>query len=62
LYLRDATGKKPHAYFNWSEGSPLGFVVRYLLTGEGDTAPVVHEILRRAEADPAARPAIHAAI
>jgi hypothetical protein len=62
LYLRDATGRKPHAYFNWSEGSPLGFVVRYLLTGEGDTAPVVHEILRRAEADPAARPAIHAAI
>ncbi|MES2462628.1 MAG: hypothetical protein V4671_18755, partial [Armatimonadota bacterium] len=56
LYLRDATKKKPHAYFNWSEGSPLGFVVRYLLTGEGDTAPVVHEILRRAEADPAKRP------
>jgi hypothetical protein len=62
LYLRDATKKKPHAYFNWSEGSPLGFVVRYLLTGEGDTAPVVHEILRRAESDPAQRPAIHAAI
>jgi hypothetical protein len=62
LYLRDSTGKKPHAYFNWSEGSPLGFVVRYLLTGEGDTAPVVHEILRRAESDPAKRPAIHAAI
>ncbi|MBC8102746.1 MAG: amino acid transporter [Cytophagales bacterium] len=62
LHLRDATKKKPHAYFNWSEGSPLGFVFRYLLTGEGDTAPVVHEILRRAEPNPAERPAIHAAI
>jgi hypothetical protein len=62
LHIRQRTGKLPHAYFNWSEGSPLGFMFRYLLLGEGDTAPVVHEILRRAETDPRRRPAIHAAI
>jgi hypothetical protein len=59
LHLRDLTGKRSHAYFNWSEGSPIVFMMRYLLFGEGDTAPVTREVLRRAEHDPELRPMIH---
>ena len=62
LHLRDETGKIPHAYFNWSEGNPLLYLIRYLLSGQGDVAPVTREILRQAERDPERRPAIHAGI
>lgn len=62
LYLRDHFDKCPHAYFNWSEGNPLQYLIRYVLSGEGDIAPVTREILRQAEPDPKKRPAIHAAM
>jgi hypothetical protein len=59
LALRNETGVRPHCYFEWSEGSPLTHLLRYLLLGQGDTPPVVREILRRSEPDPKRRPGIH---
>jgi hypothetical protein len=44
LHLRDTTGKIPHVYFGWSEGNPIAYLIRYILFGEGDTAPVTREI------------------
>ena len=46
-------------YFEWSEGHPIAVLLRYLLFGEGDTAPVTREVLREVEHDPAQHPAIH---
>ncbi len=59
LQIRDRTGKLPHAYFGWSEGNPVQYLLRFLLFGEGDTAVVTREVLRRAETDPQLRPGIH---
>ena len=61
LHLRDRTDKRPHAYFSWTEGSPFVFAVKYLLLGQGDVAPVTHEVLRKAEPNPELRPEIHVA-
>jgi hypothetical protein len=59
LYIRDETGKLPHAYFGWTEGNPMVYLMKFLAFGEGDTAPVTREVLRQAEPDPKRRPRIH---
>jgi hypothetical protein len=59
LYLRDQTGKLPHAYFGWVEGNPIQYLLRFILFGEGDIAVVTREVLRRAEKNPLRRPVIH---
>ena len=59
LEIRNRTGKIPHAYFGWVEGNPVQYLLRFLLFGEGDTAVVTREVLRRAEKISTRRPAIH---
>jgi hypothetical protein len=59
LVLRDRTGKVPHAYFTWTEGNPVSHLIRFLVFGDGEVAPVTREVLRRAEPDPERRPRVH---
>ncbi|MBN3909581.1 MAG: amino acid transporter [Nostoc sp. NMS1] len=59
LYIRDHTGKIPHAYFGWVEGNPIQYLLRFILFGEGDIAVVTREVLRRAEKNPQKRPGVH---
>jgi hypothetical protein len=62
LHLRDDWGKIPHAYFNWTEGNPLLYLIHYVLSGEDDAAPVTREVLRKPKPNAQRRPAIHAGI
>jgi hypothetical protein len=59
IHLEKRTGKIPHAYFGWTEGNPIGNLFRFLFLGQGDFAPLTHEVLRRAVPDPKHRPCVH---
>ena len=61
LHLRDLTGKRPHIYFDWTEGNPVAHLVRFLMFGSGEVAPVTREVLRAAEPDLRQRPFVHVA-
>ena len=59
LDIRDTYDTLPHVYFTWTEGNPLSNIVRFLVFGHGEVAPVTREVLREAEPDPARRPFVH---
>jgi hypothetical protein len=59
LYIRDTSGRRPHIYFEWTEGNPAANFIRYLIFGQGEVAPVTREMLRQAEPDRNRRPHVH---
>ena len=59
LHLEKTTGKVPHGYFKWTEGNPILNMFQFIFLGEGDVAPLVHEVLRRAVRDASRRPFVH---
>ena len=59
IYIEHSTGCIPHVYFHWTDINPVINVMRFIFLGEGDTAPLTHEVLRRAVKDPALRPVVH---
>ena len=59
VHLEQHTGRIPHAYFKWKEGNPVNNMFRFVFLGEGDAAPITHEVLRRAVPDVQRRPAVH---
>jgi hypothetical protein len=59
LHVQKLTHQTPHAYFGWTEGNPITYVLKYLALGEGDTAPVTREVLRKTIRNPLDRPRIH---
>ncbi len=61
LHIRDRTGARPHIFFDWTEGNPVAHLLRFLIFGSGEVAPVTREVLREAEPDPQQRPFVHVA-
>ena len=59
IHLESTTGRVPHAYFKWKEGNPVINMLRFVFLGEGDAAPITHEVVRRAIRDVQHRPIIH---
>jgi len=59
FYIRDTSGRRPHIYFEWTEGNPAANFIRYLIFGQGEVAPVTREMVRQAEPDRNRRPHVH---
>ena len=59
LEVNKITSEPPHCYFEWSEKSPVDNMLRFFVSGQGDTPPMVHEILRKSQPEPRWRPQLH---
>lgn len=59
IHVENMTGSVPHIYFKWKEGNPVANMFRFLFLGEGDAAPLTHEVLRKAVPDIGHRPIVH---
>ena len=59
IEVERTTGQVPHIYFKWKEGNPVANIFRFLFLGEGDAAPITHEVLRKAVPDISRRPIVH---
>ncbi|MDT5042135.1 MAG: hypothetical protein QOE51_3120 [Actinoplanes sp.] len=59
LHIREASGHRPHIYFEWTEGNPAANFLRYLIFGQGEVAPVTREMIRQAEPSRSRRPHVH---
>ncbi len=59
IHLKQTTGCIPHVYFHWTDVSPMVNLTRFVFLGEGDTAPLTHEVLRRAIKERHQRPVVH---
>ena len=59
IYLERRTGKVPHVYFRWTQVSPAVNMMRFIFLGEGDTAPLTQEVLRKAISQQERRPVVH---
>ncbi|GAA2624832.1 APC family permease [Paractinoplanes durhamensis] len=59
LWVRDTSHRRPHIYFEWTEGNPVANFARYLIFGQGEVAPVTREMIRQAEPNRSSRPHVH---
>jgi hypothetical protein len=59
IEIERITGQVPHIYFKWKEGNPVINIFGFLFLGEGDAAPITHEVLRKAVPDISHRPVVH---
>ncbi len=59
IQIKKTTGCIPQVYFHWADVDPIINILRFVFLGEGDTAPLTHEILRRAIKDRTQRPIVH---
>lgn len=59
LEIRNVTGVIPEIYFEWTEGNPLNNMMKFLVTGKGEIAPVTREVLRETEPNAKRRPSVH---
>jgi hypothetical protein len=51
-------GKPPEVHFGWTEQGVISGMIRFLLLGEGNVPWMVHQLIRKAEPDPAKQPMV----